>query len=188
MIRKIIIGFLLVISCNSLYSLDLAIKPKIGGGFSTFSGIEEIRSMFSFLVGGGIISHFSDRFSAELGLIYQMKGTRGRNLSSTLACLSVPITARVKFVEHLSLLVGPQVSFTLNANTNGVDTRNYTRSTNFDIVFGASYYFLQGKDRLIFEFIVEAGISDLSNANHPFIRENSKNRAGYFIIGWEFSL
>lgn len=186
--RIFIISFTLIMLSNYLYSIELGIVPKLGGGFSYSTGVEEARSKFSFLAGGGIISRFSDLFTLELDLVYQIKGGYDKRIDSTLTFLSVPLTGRIKFIEHLSFLIGPQISFMLNANTNGINTSNYTRSTNYDLVFGASYYILQGNDRLIFEFIVEAGLTDLSMPNHPFTKTNSKNRAGYFVVGWEFSL
>lgn len=176
------------LTTHSLYSINVGVIPKIGTGFAYLNGIDNVRSRIAFTTGLGAILHFDDRFAVELDILYQLKGTQGLRSDYNLSYLSFPITFRVKFVEHLSLLVGPQVSFLLNANVNNVDVTSDTESIDVSIVFGMSYYFPMGDDRLIFDFLIEPGLIDISKANHPFSKTNNKTRSAYLVLGWEFSL
>ncbi len=152
------------------------------------NSLERKRSKFAVSGGGGLSISFKDPFTYELDILYQLKGSLATRLDYSTSYLSFPLTVRANIKEHLSLVFGPQISVLLFAETNQVDVTGFTRPIDFSLVFGMSYYFPMGDDRLIFEFIIDVGFVDVTKSNHPFSTGNNKNRAGYAVLGWEFSL
>ncbi len=184
----IILASILLCSSPVGAFFELAITPKVGIGLSYMSGIDQNRIREGF--GGGIALsfYFVDPLCLETGLLFQMKGTKGRGLNYHYGYLSIPVTLRVRVIEHFSFFAGVQTSFLLYGKAQGITVTEQSNLLGLDIVFGASYYFFVKGGKLIFEFAIEAGLIDLTNDNHPFSGAVNKNRSAYISVGWEFSL
>ncbi len=180
--------FITVLLSQSLYSVDFGIIPKIGAGFGYLSNIDNVRSREGLVGGIGFALHLNNPLTFELDVYYQLKGSQSLGTEYILHYLSIPVTCRILILEHLSVVVGSQFSFLLNAETNGVDVTAQTEPYDFNFNIGFSYYFSIGRYRLTFDFIIEVGVIDISKANHPYATGSNMTRAGYVTIGWEFPL
>jgi len=170
----------------SLYSTEIGVVPKIGGGLSYISGVQFPRSKFSYTIGASTIFHFSDFVFADISLFYQKKGSWGKKMDFDVSYISVPVTAGFLFIDELSLFAGPQINFLINAQYKGLDITSYTEPISFDIIFGASYFFPFSTSRLMFELRFEFGVSDFSKSNNLYLVGIHKNRSAYLIMGYEF--
>lgn len=179
--------FIFLLPIN-LYSAKLGIIPKIGGGLAYLSGFDEVRSVGSFTGGLGVIYHYNEWLYAELDVLYQTKGSQSVRESYRLTYFSLPLTIRARVIDHFSFFIGPQLGFLNSSTRNNVDMSPYTNSTDVAIVLGGSYYFPMGDGRLVFEFMIEAGLTDITKSNHPYSSTSNSNRVGYITIGYEFFL
>ncbi len=186
--RLVLILMILVSSRGLVYTIDFKGVVKLGVGFSNMSQLDQERSKFAVTGGGGLIVFLDDPFSFELDMLYQLKGSLATRTDYSASYLSFPLTVRARLIEHVSLIFGPQISVLLFTQTNQQNVTGFTKPLDFGLVFGMNYYFSVGDDRIIFEFIVDVGLVDVTKANHPFLTGSNKNRAGYVALGWMFSL
>ncbi|MDH5680546.1 MAG: PorT family protein [Spirochaetota bacterium] len=187
-------GILLAIMMLSLtqtekvQGLEFKITPKAGLGLSRYSGVDYVRSQMGVIAGLAVGAEFTDRWSLELSGFYLRKGGREIFKDSILEYVAIPLTLRFRIVDRVSVLIGPQIGFLMNAVSNEQSVREFTEALDFSLVFGFSYYFPINNDRLVFEFLIDAGMTDFSKEIHPYITGDNRNRAAYVTVGWCFSL
>ena len=179
---------LLVAQTEMGLALNISITPKVGTGLARYSGVDFVRSQMSLLGGLAIGVEFTDRWSFELSGFYLRKGGQEVYKDNFLEYVAIPLTVRFRIVDRVSLVLGPQIGFLMSAMTNGQSVREFTEPVDYGMVFGFTYYFPINNDRLVFEFLIDAGMMDFSKDIHPYILGDNRNRAAYVTVGWAFSL
>lgn len=188
LIQLFILSLFLFLFSNTASAYKMALTPKLGLGFSFMSGLENVNSKFAYSVGLGYKLRFKNRYEVEIGAIYKEKGSYARRQDYSTSYINFPITGRIRIVEHLTGFFGPQFGVMLAAESNSSDTTAYTETFDFGFVFGFGYYFLNGNDRLLFDFVIDISMVDISKSNHPVTSLHTENRAAYVSFGYEFRL
>ncbi len=169
-------------------SFNMAITLKVGMGLSYLLNLNNAKSKTVFFSGLGFAFHLKDPFSIDFSSNFQLKGGQGTLQDYNLKYFSFLLSGKIRIIEHLHLLLGPELAILHSASVNGRDVTQYTNKQDFSIVFGMSYYFLIGRDRLVFDFLIDVGLLNTIKQNHPYTKLEVYNRSAYVTVGWEFSL
>lgn len=119
------------------------VNSNVRGGLSAFgfnivSG--SVQNKFGFFVGATGDVGISEKFHVQPELLYVSAGNLGY--------VQLPIMAKYYIIEKLYAQVGPQFSFSTNADEikdllSLVDAEDSIKSVGFDIAFGAGYEVLE---------------------------------------------
>jgi hypothetical protein len=182
---------------------------KAGVNFSSLTGdVEDVSASTGLHVGGLVELKLTDKFSIQPEVLYSMQGAEeSETYSETvfgttvtykeeakikLGYINVPIVAKYYVTEGLSLELGPQIGFLVNAESEytssasgggmseseseTIDIKDSTKSVDFGLVGGVAYDLPMG---LFFQGRYNLGLSDITdedgedNDNDDFSIQNS---------------
>jgi hypothetical protein len=122
----------------------------------------------------GLVAEFrlSDRFSIQPEALYSVhnfndNGNGNEDYKSEISKIAVPVLGKYYFTKGLSLEVGPQVSYIIKADSEGVDFKDELRSYDIAAVSGLAYDFNMGlfiQARYFYNFL-DLG-NDFKGNNH----------------------
>ena len=180
---------------------------KIGLNMSKYTGSDatNTKTKSGLVLGGYITYSLSDIFALQPELQYTMKGAKGEfysaeyditiDLTDKLNYLEIPILAKF-FVNTRSSVkpsfyAGPAISFLMSAKEKGeaqgvsaeVDIKDYIKSTDFGLIFGAGTDFLAGSGRITFDIRYEMGLSSIDDVSNA---ADIKNSNLSLMVGYGF--
>lgn len=109
-------------------------------------------------------------------LLFSTKGSDDTDLSY----LEVPVLLKKNFAKVLNVHLGPQFGFLTKAETDGVDVKEFVKSTDISLAVGAGLNLpagLVGGVRYVY------GLSDINDG----LGAEVKNRTIQVYVGWKFA-
>lgn len=170
---------------------EITIGPKLGWNITNISNISDSKNKMSVSVGGFAEFKFNDYVALQPELLYSRQGYRLKNgdvkTKVRMNYLNIPILAKLYVLDGLSVDLGPQLGFALNAKNKSKSggTTVKTKITNVntcDVSFavGLSYEYEQ--------FMVSAryniGLTNVIDKDD--IGGNNKNHVFQLSVGYRF--
>ncbi len=165
-------------------SLDVTFGVKAGLNLATLT-VENTDVKAGYHVGAMAEIKLNDKFSIQPELLFSAQGTKyneGNEDKNILSYINLPIMGKYYVTEGLSLEVGPQIGFLVNAETEFdgeyFDIEN-TNTIDFGVDFGLGYKLDSG---LNFSARYNYGLTNF-NSDSDFVAKNSvfQFSVGYFF-------
>ncbi len=206
-------GTVLIMLAALLFMTDgiaqMQIGPRAGLNIANLGGDDadelvgqSLDSKTGFNVGIFFMYQFSNMFAIQPEAYYSMKGATykesGGELTVTLDYFEVPLL--LKLIIPLegsnirpSIFAGPAIGFNttskikveFDGESEEVDMKDDTKSTDFSLVFGGGIGFMVGKNELGVDIRYILGLSTIDNSSDAF---DLKNSAINFNVYFGFSL
>jgi hypothetical protein len=202
--KLLMLAAIAVLSFTTAQAQGISFGAKAGVNFASIGGddTDGIDGRTGFHVGALVEIPVNDFFSVQPEVVYSAQGAKesfsesidGVTVSgkSTLKLdyINIPIIGKFYVIEGLSLEVGPQIGFNINAmeefeisglgmsESGEEDVSDFVKSTDFSIAAGASYKLPIG---LFFTARYNVGLSNVNDAG-----EGSKNQNNVVQLGAGF--
>ncbi len=206
-------GTVLIMLAALLFMTDgiaqMQIGPRAGLNIANLGGDDadelvgqSLDSKTGFNVGIFFMYQFSNMFAIQPEAYYSMKGATykesGGELTVTLDYFEVPLL--LKLIIPLegsnirpSIFAGPAIGFNttskikveFDGESEEVDMKDDTKSTDFSLVFGGGIGFMVGKNELGFDIRYILGLSSIDDSSDAI---DLKNTAFSFNVYFGFSL
>ena len=139
---------------SNLNAQDIKFGVKAGANLASLNGdLEDLKSKFSFHIGGVVEIPITDKFSFQPELLYSSQGAEyddgldfggiSLNAKINLDYLNIPLMAKYYVIENLGLEFGPLVGFLISAEEDydgeTEDLKYNLKSIYFGLAAGASY-------------------------------------------------
>lgn len=169
---------------------EIVVGPKVGLNVTNISN-QDAKNKVSFHVGGFAEFKFNDYFAVQPELLYSRQGARdkydGVKQIERANYLNIPVLAKLYVMDQLSVDLGPELAFALNAKsllkTGGTTIKEKNKNINtlaVNFAIGVSYNW----EDLMFSARYNLG---LSNAYDKDIADgNNKNRVFQLSVGYRF--
>jgi opacity protein-like surface antigen len=146
---------------------------KAGYTSSNFTGDFDSDAASNFYIGGLVDFAVSEKFHVQPELLYSMEGSDGDE--ENLDFIRIPIMAKYYVTEAFNIQAGPEVAFVAG----GGDLKDYTKSTDFGLGFGAGYELPSG---LFFDARYNLGLTDIGDFDGTIL-EGAEIKTTSFNIG-----
>ena len=123
----------------SSYGQGLDIGIKGGLNLSTFSGdLDDTEMKAGFHIGPFLKIKPTDKFALQPEVLYSLQGAGSGIVDEnySLSYINVPVLGRFYLVDGLSIDIGPQVGFLLNADLGDTDLQDAFQTIDFGIKGG----------------------------------------------------
>ncbi len=167
---------------------EIVIGPKVGMNVTNLSSLD-LKEKVSFHVGGFAEFRFSDYFAVQPELIYSRQGARDKNDGTKMIFranyLNIPVLFRCYVLDQLSVDLGPEFGFALNArykvkaNKNTVTDMD-VNTLSFAFAMGVSYNW----DNLMFSARYNLGLSNAIDKKE--VDGGNKNHVFQLSVGYRF--
>ena len=122
---------------------------KAGVNLANVTGdLENTDMAIGFQVGGYVHLGLSDAFAIQPELLFDNKGysidAGDETIRTSLSYITVPVLAKYMITESLDLHAGPQIGILMSATTDGEDSSDGLKSTDFGAAVGAGYSLKSG--------------------------------------------
>lgn len=181
----------LIFAWGAMAQSEITIGPKVGWNITNISNSHD-KNKLSFVLGGFAEFKISDLLSIQPEILYSRQGTRdkgnGVKVKNRLNYLNIPVLAKLNVWDELSVEVGPQFGFALNARQKTkaggeVVKRDiqYNNTFDFSFAFGVSY----NLENLMFSARYNVGLTNVIEKDH-FGGNNNKNHVFQLSVGYRF--
>lgn len=189
--KLIVLAVALLLVCSAKAQMDITVGPKAGFNVTNITN-QNAKNKISFHVGGFAEFKINDFFSIQPELLYSRQGARdkedGVKYKLRVNYLNIPVLARLYVLEGLSVDLGPELAFALNARdkvkAGGTTTKVKLKDVNtvaVNFALGLSYNW----EDLMFSARYNLGLSNV------FDKEkwdgNNKNHVFQLSVGYRFS-
>lgn len=190
--KKLLLAIVVCMFMGSAYGqTEITVGPKLGWNITNISNISASKNKMSIHLGGFAEFKFNEYFALQPELLYSRQGYRLKSddgkTKVRVNYLNIPVLAKLYVLDGLSVDLGPQLGFALNAkskNKHGGTTVKHkiTNINTCDVSFavGASYVYE--------EFMVSARYNiGLTNVwDKDVVGENNKNHVFQLSVGYRF--
>jgi len=179
---------------SNSYAQDIKFGVKAGGNIATLTGdVEDLKSKFSFHIGGVAEIPITDKLSFQPELLYSSQGAEydegldfggiSANSKINLDYINVPLMAKYYVIENLGVEFGPLVGFLISAEEDydgeTVDVKDDLKSIDFGLAAGANYELDFG---LNFGLRYNLGLADISDGSDDKLHNGVLQvSVGYFF-------
>ncbi|MGL2966407.1 porin family protein [Flavobacterium sp. XGLA_31] len=125
-----------------------------------------------FYIGGLVDFSVSEKFHVQPELLYSVEGAKDAKINF----LRIPVMAKYYVIEGLSLQAGPEFGF----KAGGDDIKDYAKSLDYGIGFGAGYELESG---LMFDLRYNLGLADINDFPTGSGLEDAKMTTVSFNVG-----
>jgi len=131
---------------------DFRFGFKGGYNLANIGGdVEDNKSLSGFHLGGFVEIPVSEKFAIQPEVLYSAQGAKYKETDfgvtyewkTKLDYINIPVMAKYYVLDQLSIEAGPQFGFLVKAEADGEDYKEYTKSFEFGLGIGASYYFTE---------------------------------------------
>lgn len=169
---------------------DITVGPKVGFNVSNISN-SDANSKFSFHLGGFAEFKMNDFFAIQPELLYSRQGAsdkiEGVKYKLRVNYLNIPVLAKLYVLDELSVDLGPEFAFALNAKekakAGGTTTKNTIDDVNTFVVnfaIGLSYNW----EDIMFSARYNLGLSNVFDKDYA--GGNNKNHVFQLSVGYRF--
>ena len=178
------------------YTNAQEVKFGVKGGLNiaTLGGdAEDAKSLVGFHVGGFAEIKLSDKFAIQPELLYSTQGAKfegtdgDADYDDKLDYLNIPVMAKYYVAEGFSLEAGPQIGFLLSAKEDGEDVKDFYKSIDFGVNFGAGYDFTENLSAGVRYNLGLSNIYDFPEEAEDFFGDVKGNNSVFSIsVGYKF--
>ena len=136
--KKIILAAVAVFALGSANAQDVKFGVKGGLNMSTTSE-DGASSLLAFHLGGFAELKVNDKFAVQPELLYSAQGAKFDGFNYNLNYINVPVMAKYYVADAFSIEAGPQIGFLMSAKVDGVDFKEFCKTTDFGLNLGAGY-------------------------------------------------
>lgn len=169
---------------------EIVVGPKVGLNMTNISNFDK-KNKLSFHVGGFAEFRFNDYFAIQPELVYSRQGARdkidGNKIKLRANYLNIPVLAKLYVLDELSVDLGPEFGFALNAKAKYKDDGTTVKHKMNDIntlavnfAIGLSYNW----DDFMFSARYNLGLSNAFDKDN--YDGNNKNRVFQLSVGYRF--
>lgn len=190
--KKLLLAIVAFMFMSTAYAqTEITVGPKFGWNITNVSNVSASKNKMSINLGGFAEFKFNDFFALQPELLYSRQGYRlksdGAKTKVRVNYLNIPVLAKLYVLDGLSVDLGPQLGFALNAKSKsksgGTTVKHKITNVNTcDVSFaiGASYEFE--------EFMMSARYNiGLTNVwDKDVVGENNKNHVFQLSVGYRF--
>jgi len=180
--------YLLMLVCSFVFTSISAQDFNFGvkGGINiasisgTYIGVSGLGSKVSFHLGGVAEIPISDKFGAQVELLYSSQGTQWSFIGSNslrLDYVNLPVLAKYNIVKGLSAEAGPLVGFLVATNAEKEDYN----SIDVAIAVGASYKL---SNKIFFSLRYNRGLTNINK--NEVVALNNQNNVLQLSAGYTF--
>ena len=137
--KKIILTAAAVFALSFANAQDTKYGVKGGLNMSNVSNAEGSSSLLAFHLGGFAEFKISDKFAVHPELLYSAQGAKFDGFNYNLNYINVPVMAKYYVADAFSIEAGPQIGFLMSAKVDGVDFKEFCKTTDFGLNLGAGY-------------------------------------------------
>ncbi|MGO4772300.1 porin family protein [Flavobacterium sp. W22_SRS_FK3] len=150
--KKITLSIIAVLAFGFTNAQGVKFGVKAGVNFANVGGdAEDTKTLVGFQVGGFAEIKLTEKFAIQPELLYSAQGAKNEDsfggetykYDTKLDYLNVPVMAKYFITEAFSVEAGPQIGFLLSAKEDGEDFKDYAKSIDFGLNFGAGYDFTE---------------------------------------------
>lgn len=171
--------------------MDITIGPKAGLNVTNISN-SDTKNKVSFHLGGFAEFRVNDFFAIQPELLYSRQGSRykvnGNKTKLRVNYLNIPILAKLYVLPDLSVDLGPELAFALNARSKSKSEdstlkvkRKDVNTVALNFAVGASYNW----DDFMFSARYNIGLSNVFDKDDN--NGNNKNHVFQLSVGYRFS-
>lgn len=190
--KKLFLAIIALVVVGSAHAqTEITVGPKVGWNITNISNVSDSKNKMSINVGGFAEFKFNDYFALQPELIYSRQGYRlkdgGVKTKVRVNYLNIPILAKLYVLDGLSVDLGPQLGFALNAKTkakhDGTTVKH--KLTNFntcDVSFavGLSYEY----ELFMVSARYNIGLTNVFDKDD--VGGNNKNHVFQLSVGYRF--
>ena len=162
---------------------------KVGANLADLSGDISNNTMKFGFAGGGFITYmFSPQFGIQPELMYIMKGTKADVGDAKLKFDYIDLPILLKFAIPTegnikpNLFAGPAVGFLLSAKADDEDVKDYLKSINMCVAFGAGVGIQMESMMVTFDARYTLGVTNINDEGEGDL----KTRDITFMLGFSF--
>ncbi|WP_369753297.1 porin family protein [Flavobacterium sp. WC2409] len=183
--KKIIftIAVLFIITSNNAQDKkEMSFGIKAGLNIATVTHVDNSKALVGFE--GGVFGEFmiGDKFAIQPEVLYSGQGVKSEGMELKLDYINIPILAKYYVADSFSIELGPQVGFLISAKSEGVDVKEFFKTTDISVDFGANYDITKN---FIFGVRYDLGLLRLQESIGPGEKE-SKNSVIQIAVGYKF--
>ena len=184
----VVVVVLMVVGAKA--QTEIVVGPKVGLNMTNISNFD-LKNKLSFHVGGFAEFRFNDYFAIQPELVYSRQGARekidGNKIKLRANYLNIPVLAKLYVLDELSVDLGPEFGFALNAKAKYKDDSTTVKHKMNDIntlavnfAIGLSYNW----DDFMFSARYNLGLSNVFDKDK--YDGNNKNRVFQLSVGYRF--
>lgn len=157
-----LIAALAVFGFNYSNAQEVSLGLKAGVNFATFTGDDsaEAKGMTAYHFGGVVNIGVTEKFSIQPEVLYSAQGADSYLGDFRLDYINVPVLAKFRVVNGLSIEAGPQIGFLTSSKLEGEDIKDLVKKTDFSALLGLGYMLDGG---LNFAARYNFGLSNISD-------------------------
>jgi hypothetical protein len=179
---------------------------KGGLNLANVSGLDEwvgVEGDMAVKFGGGVFLNYAvtEAFSIQPELLYMMAGSKFNffiDVNFNLAYFEIPLLAKYSIPMEgafsPNFFAGPYVGFLmsskLEASGEEEDMKDYTKSTDFGLMFGAGFDYAVGSGAITFDVRYSLGLTSISDVPEDELggedQPDLKNSGILFMVGYGF--
>lgn len=183
--RKIIfttVVFFIISSSNAQDKKDMSFGIKAGLNIATVTNVDNSKVLAG--IQGGVFGEFmiSDKFAIQPEVLFSAQGVKSEGMELKLDYINIPVLAKYYVADSFSLELGPQVGFLVSAKAEGEDVKEFFKTTDVSVDFGANYDFTKN---FMFGVRYNLGLLRIQESLDPGESE-SKNSVFQIAVGYKF--
>ena len=183
--RKIIfttVVFFIISSSNAQDKKDMSFGIKAGLNIATVTNVDNSKVLAG--IQGGVFGEFmiSDKFAIQPEVLFSAQGVKSEGMELKLDYINIPVLAKYYVADSFSLELGPQIGFLVSAKAEGEDVKEFFKTTDVSVDFGANYDFTKN---FMFGVRYNLGLLRIQESLDPGESE-SKNSVFQIAVGYKF--
>lgn len=172
----------IITSINAQDKKEISFGIKAGLNIATITHVDNSKTLVGFL--GGVFGEFmiGDKFAIQPEVLYSGQGVKSDGMELKLDYINIPILAKYYVADSFSVELGPQIGFLISAKAEGVDVKEFFKTTDVSVDFGANYDITKN---IMLGVRYDLGLLRLQENLDPGEKE-SKNSVFQIAVGYKF--
>jgi len=186
--KKLLIVFVavaFVATVNAQGSTTFGVKA--GANLSSWNGddVEGVKSKIGFHAGGIVNIPVSSMFSVQPEVLFSLEGAKSEDdddIKDNLSYVNIPVMLQYNNASGFYAELGPQIGFLVSAKSEpgGTDIKEYLKSTNFSVAFGAGY---KTKSGFGFGARYALGLGSIADDADADIKQSNLGFGVFYVFG-----
>jgi Outer membrane protein beta-barrel domain len=160
---------------------------KAGANLSSWGGddADGLKSKIGFHAGGTVNIPVSSMFSVNPEVLFSLEGAKSEDVDDAkinLSFINIPIMLQYNNPSGFYAELGPQIGFLMSAKSepDGTDIKEFLKSTNFSLAFGAGY---KTKSGFGFGARYALGLGNIADDDDTDIKQSNLGFGVFYVFG-----